>query len=97
MKGVLSGAGFYSANDLGLLGEIASLLEGTKRMFSVHIIGRLAYLLVHLWPIGVSVMGLSPQSNFLCASRSDGLASTKYTASILSAIGLKFRIVCSKN
>ena len=74
-------------------GFVESLPEGTKRMFSVHIMGKSAYLLILRCPIGVSVIGASPQSSCFCASLKDGLASTKYTASILEAIGLKFLIV----
>lgn len=69
------------------------LPDGTKRMFSVHMIGILAYLLILRYPMDVSVKGVSPHRSFLWASLSAGLASTKYTASMLDAIGLKFRIV----
>lgn len=64
-----------------------NLPDGTKRMFSVHIIGILAYLLIHRWPIDVSSIGALPHNSFLCASLSEGLASTRYTASILDAMG----------
>jgi hypothetical protein len=85
--------GFYSLLE-GVLRVQASILpEGTKRMFSVQIMGRFAYLLMLRCPIEVSVIGASPQSSCFCASLKDGLASTKYTASILEAMGLKFRIV----
>lgn len=66
------------------------LPDGTKRMFSVHIIGIPAYLLMLRCPIDVSSIGASPHNSFFCASLNDGLASTKYTASMLFAMGWKF-------
>lgn len=55
-------------------------------MFSVHIIGILACLLMLWCPMDVSVIGASPQRSFFCVSLSAGLASTKYTASIAEDI-----------
>jgi len=56
-------------------------------MSSHHVIGMFEYLVVLRKPISISDRGVSPQSKCFCLSLSAGLASTRYTDSMLEANG----------